>query len=1036
MPDNNSRRLKLLLERLRAFGLDPDADDPFAGGIKIGANKNAVNVDDLQRFEQSKHPILKAWQEKHGRPLQVGDIIEGPPVIDFRGGRDPLDQLRDHDDLPSGINASAGGAPIARELMKLRSIYDALKSGEDPSEEDLIQTFGAREVFSNAQIDELKQINSQSRDEFLRANPGISNQGYKDLVERSRAVQSQLQAAIGRGGAAHRKQAGGGGEFMTQSQIENALRGGEEAKGLLGRLGHAREAELASATAKGEISSEAVTAGIISQEQFNQMEAEGKNTAGFKVLGGTTAQEGSAKAVTQAQEQGIHSQIQDPSTIGKQVGGVGRVLPPEKPRDPNFTGVDPNTGVQFPEKRRDFGGSPRSRAATAPEPQGGTRGSVAFGEGAPQGFGAGIEIKDGAFAPEGKVIPKTSEAPVETPPDPSSSVRSSELPTTPPVETPTTTPDSIPDPEDILNQSATQSGMIGASSDPVTAEKSAGAQAGSAYAEYDKALSDQEKLYGVSVKGARDRDREFQDFLSGWGDRYERAYDSAIGISEGVRNRSQKTLLEEKRNAEQRLIWNEDKDKRQAERDKSAEIEEAQNALAIAGGSFSPLATQQIREAERAWDMKIIDIEKEHGFERADLSAQFTTAYNKIEETFLTDSRESLDKYIGSLEGLEGQGFSSTQARKAAEDAALGTYVTESGKVRMARAKAINEQVKAMDETRKEKIKEGDDKLAAKSRIRGDIQRDKTITSANDVDGFYGSLQASNNRYLEILSELKGKKILATSVEGTTALGPSQTGVVAGLARIFDPGSVVRSEEFERQTKGQSWVNILNGFWQKVKGGGIGLTPTDVAEMVIVAEQVHESWEQRYQIQMQQFISDVDDWNTNHPDNTMHYKDVLPFDRLPMAEETEDKWTLDAGEDEVEPPSLNWKSSIGSGNIISGSKFHTGLDAKSLDIDGQIGDPVSAFAGGRVTQVDNVGKGGYGKFAIVTDGHGFKKMYAHLDNVEVKEGSTVSVKDSIGTMGNTGNVISLGGDGSHLHFRITRDGKPFDMEEYLSIVRS
>jgi|OM-RGC.v1.009997822 murein DD-endopeptidase MepM/ murein hydrolase activator NlpD len=89
-------------------------------------------------------------------------------------------------------------------------------------------------------------------------------------------------------------------------------------------------------------------------------------------------------------------------------------------------------------------------------------------------------------------------------------------------------------------------------------------------------------------------------------------------------------------------------------------------------------------------------------------------------------------------------------------------------------------------------------------------------------------------------------------------------------------------------------------------------------------------------------------------------------------------------------------------------KFHSGLDLKT-----KIGNNVYSTASGVVYKVRNEDNGGYGKFVTILHAFGFTTLYAHLDEVLVKEGDFVDKNSVIATSGNTG--ISTG---PHLHYEI------------------
>lgn len=104
-------------------------------------------------------------------------------------------------------------------------------------------------------------------------------------------------------------------------------------------------------------------------------------------------------------------------------------------------------------------------------------------------------------------------------------------------------------------------------------------------------------------------------------------------------------------------------------------------------------------------------------------------------------------------------------------------------------------------------------------------------------------------------------------------------------------------------------------------------------------------------------------------------------------------------------------------NIISfwgmardgGRRSHEGIDVAAPR-----GTPVVAAANGYISSVGVNNLGGNVIFQQVENG-GMTLYYAHLDSQLVVSGQRVSIGDTIGTVGNTGNAITTG---PHLHFGI------------------
>lgn len=107
----------------------------------------------------------------------------------------------------------------------------------------------------------------------------------------------------------------------------------------------------------------------------------------------------------------------------------------------------------------------------------------------------------------------------------------------------------------------------------------------------------------------------------------------------------------------------------------------------------------------------------------------------------------------------------------------------------------------------------------------------------------------------------------------------------------------------------------------------------------------------------------------------------------------------------------------GGGNWSSG--HHTGLDFVV-----KTGTDVHAAASGVVVKAGS--EGAYGNAITIKHADGMKTMYAHLNKIKVKVGQEVTVGETIGKSGSTGNST-----GPHLHFEVIVDKKQRDPEKYL-----
>lgn len=111
-----------------------------------------------------------------------------------------------------------------------------------------------------------------------------------------------------------------------------------------------------------------------------------------------------------------------------------------------------------------------------------------------------------------------------------------------------------------------------------------------------------------------------------------------------------------------------------------------------------------------------------------------------------------------------------------------------------------------------------------------------------------------------------------------------------------------------------------------------------------------------------------------------------------------------------------------------GGEFHAGQDISGTGL----GSPIYAIGDGVVISAQWGGMVGdsAGKNVVIQHPNGYYSIYAHLNDINVKVGQTVSRKQKIGTMGKTG-VAS----GVHLHLSITVGGPPYKGGSFINPLR-
>lgn len=101
---------------------------------------------------------------------------------------------------------------------------------------------------------------------------------------------------------------------------------------------------------------------------------------------------------------------------------------------------------------------------------------------------------------------------------------------------------------------------------------------------------------------------------------------------------------------------------------------------------------------------------------------------------------------------------------------------------------------------------------------------------------------------------------------------------------------------------------------------------------------------------------------------------------------------------------------------------HLAIDIGGL---GAYGAPVGAAAAGTVAEAVH-GDAALGNYVKVQHDDGSRTIYAHLSEVYVAPGQTVTTAQPVGALGCTGHAT-----GTHLHFELWIDGKPVDPLDYL-----
>lgn len=100
-------------------------------------------------------------------------------------------------------------------------------------------------------------------------------------------------------------------------------------------------------------------------------------------------------------------------------------------------------------------------------------------------------------------------------------------------------------------------------------------------------------------------------------------------------------------------------------------------------------------------------------------------------------------------------------------------------------------------------------------------------------------------------------------------------------------------------------------------------------------------------------------------------------------------------------------------------KMHSGLDYSA-----PVGTPIHATADGVVETVTRTARG-LGNRILIDHGHGYKTLYACMDELNVRRGQRVKRGELIGTVGDTGLSAA-----PHLHYEVHLNGEPVNPINY------
>lgn len=119
-------------------------------------------------------------------------------------------------------------------------------------------------------------------------------------------------------------------------------------------------------------------------------------------------------------------------------------------------------------------------------------------------------------------------------------------------------------------------------------------------------------------------------------------------------------------------------------------------------------------------------------------------------------------------------------------------------------------------------------------------------------------------------------------------------------------------------------------------------------------------------------------------------------------------------------------------NAMEGFRSHEHL---GIDFAFPQGEDLRSIQNGIIEKVYHLGSKNIGTGVSVKWDDGHTAIYGHMQDVVVHEGQRVQIGQLLGHSGNTGNVVSSGGGGYHLHFGLKNaNGEFIDPSPYIHYI--
>jgi murein DD-endopeptidase MepM/ murein hydrolase activator NlpD len=286
------------------------------------------------------------------------------------------------------------------------------------------------------------------------------------------------------------------------------------------------------------------------------------------------------------------------------------------------------------------------------------------------------------------------------------------------------------------------------------------------------------------------------------------------------------------------------------------------------------------------------------------------------------------------------------------------------------------------------------------------------------VSATYPGVVASDPRFVDSLEPLP-EGILAGSDTITNVSQKPRAEIIDYQVADGDTLSII-ANKFAISTETIKWANNLDNIHTIKPGQTLKILPVSGVAVTVKSGDTLESLAKKYSASSQAILdfpfNDIpDDFSLKSGQSLIIPEGSPPESAAPktraqpqyIAQNLPNSPTFNA----PSGGSFIWPTVMKTyGNLFAW--WHPGVDFANSSAP-----PVVASDGGTVVVAGWPDGYGYGNRVVINHGNGYQTLYAHLSNIYVSVGQTVSRGQTIGQMGNTGRST-----GTHLHFEVHYKG--------------